>query len=149
MLPGLQFDVIEQLPGEPDRVHQRTTDAKGLIEIDFPGPRQLQVRELLRAAGGQWGITSAHAAIEGHWYITQPGRALPAPLASDPTQHGGDCDDTDLWVGNARPYLPETGAGGARQNRHGSSYESGALRRNFLPGISRAQSARVSSSSSN
>jgi hypothetical protein len=136
MLEGVQFDIIElpKAPEETEQVHQRTTDADGLAEIIFYGPTRVQIRELLRQSGGQWGITTPHDRRGRDWYIlparvpelvTDPVVQLPAALPGGDIKsqqvgeyrHGGDCDDVDLWVGNARSFLPKTGAGGKGSGR--------------------------------
>ena len=120
MLEGLQFDVLELLPGETEpRVHQRRTDAQGRIEIGFPGPTRIRVRELLRQAGGRWGITTAHQrGADGMWYILPSDRPASQLVGPSTADLGGDCDDVDLWVGNAPTILPKTGAGGASPRSH-------------------------------
>lgn len=102
MLPGIQFDVLELREGEEPWVHQRRTDAGGSAVLRFTGPARFRARELLRQSGGQWGITTPHRQEAGHWYLSAKGS----------TTFGGRCEDTHLWVGNARTFLPETGAGG-------------------------------------
>lgn len=105
MLPDIQFDVLELREGEEPWVHQRRTDAGGSAILRFTGPARFRVRELLRQSGGQWGITTPHRQEQGHWYLSAKGR----------TDFGGRCEDTHLWVGNARTFLPETGGGGTRR----------------------------------
>ena len=103
MLEGIQFDILELVDGDDPWVHQRRTDADGLIRIGFRGPARLKVRELLRQSGGQWGITTEARQEGGMWYMTSLGQ----------TVWGGSCADSHVWVGNARTFLPETGGGGA------------------------------------
>ncbi len=104
MLEGIAFDLIELIPGQEPRVHQRTTDEDGMIVLELQQPTDVRVRELLRQAGGSWGITSEHVRGEdGFWYITEPEAPTRTVLRAD-------CDDIDLWVGNAPPFLPPTGA---------------------------------------
>ncbi len=126
MLSGVQFDFVELGSEGEEQVHQRTTDASGVASIDFHGPTRLRIRELLRQSGGMWGITTPHQRAGQHWYILpqleeQAPRSGPvfelgpvhgpANVDGDPVENE-DCDDVDLWVGNARSFLPKTGAGG-------------------------------------
>ncbi len=103
-LEGIAFDILELVAGDEPWVNQRRTDADGVIRIGFSGPARFKVRELLRQSGGQWGITTGSRLEDGMWYMARLGQ----------TVMGGSCADTHLWVGNARAFLPETGAGGAR-----------------------------------
>jgi hypothetical protein len=136
MLPDVQFDIVQLGPDGAEQVHQRTTDAEGLAFIEFHEPTRIRVRELLRQSGGMWGITTPHQRAGGHWYILpQVGHLAPrsgpvielGPVNTSTSltaiqgdyQESGDCDDVDLWVGNARSFLPKTGAGGSVDDEKG------------------------------
>lgn len=101
MLSDVPFDIVEVNATGGDRVHQRRTDAAGLITITFDHRAMVQVRELLREVGGLWTITTPHRRLDRSWYIAH----------RDQTTLTLECDEapTELWVGNARPFLPETG----------------------------------------
>lgn len=101
MLPGVPFDIIEVNATGGDRVHQRRTDDAGVITITFDHRALVQVRELLREMGGLWTISTPHRLLDRSWYIAHHNQTTLAL----------ECDEApiDVWVGNARPFLPETG----------------------------------------
>jgi hypothetical protein len=82
MLAGITFDIHEG-----SKVHQRTTDEDGRIEICFDQATTVSIEELLRRAGGLWTVSTPY----------QPEQALACGRR------------TVLWIGNVRISAPGTG----------------------------------------